>query len=168
MTEVPTITKSAYATSSVSGHELLGLVQPQTVTGGHVLHAAPGVLTPRRVGAAPMMGAMYEEDVQLSSFGRTQKEKAVSLRFVKIYIVDPTDDLKLEDRVLYRGEEQLTDLTDQELFFELPIKDLLEKHNTKRVGVLNKRASEKAGKDVFLEPVRVRDLKMSVTDVAKF
>jgi hypothetical protein len=70
--------------------------------------------------------------------------------------------------VLHNGDEQLTDLNDQELFFELPIKELLETHNAHRVTTLNKTATAKAGKDVFLEPIRVRDLRMNVTVIASF
>lgn len=89
-------------------------------------------------------------------------------RIVKVYIADPNTNLPLEKRVLYTGEEKLTDLTDQELFFEVPIKELLDKHNELRAKTVDKKASEKFGRDVFLEPVRIRDLKMVVTTVAQF
>lgn len=159
MTEMPTISSTSYVTTGTS----LSDWADKTVAthAGNQLRSAQGLML--RPGVA-----RFEEDVQQTAFGHITKETSVSMRFVKVFIVDPTDDLKLSQRVLHSGEEQLTDLTDQELFFELPIKDLLDKHNAARATVLNKKASERAGKDVFLEPVRVRDLKMNVTVVASF
>lgn len=165
MTEMPSITSTAYTTSSVSGNQMLmGMAAPSAVprdmNGPLDLKHPGGIFR----GAA----AAFEEAVQLTKFGLNQKEAQVGMRFVKIFIVDPTDDLPLAQRVLHNGAEQLTDLTDQELFFELPIKELLDKHNATRVGTLNKKATDKAGKDVFLEPIRVRDLRMNVTLIASF
>lgn len=168
MTETPTISGSSYTTASVSGNQLLmGMAAP-----------AIGAVAPRRLNVLQELDNMhpgrlnpmraFEEDVQLAGFGLNQKEPIVAMRFVKIFIVDPTEALPLDKRVLHAGAEQLTDLTDQELFFELPIKEMLDKHNAVRVVTLDKRASEKSGKDVFLEPVRVRELKMNVTTVAAF
>lgn len=97
-----------------------------------------------------------------------QKEPKVTARIVKVYIADPTEDLPLESRVLHSGDEQLTDLTDQELFFEIPIADLLKKHNDKRKLTIDKKATAKLGREVYLEPVRIRDLKMVVVTVAAF
>lgn len=168
MTETPTISSSAYTTSTVTGDRLLTMAGPavsSTVPRNlNVLHdqfQTPG-------GMFRGAKAAFEEDVQLAGFGLNQKEPIVAMRFVKIFIVDPTEALPLDKRVLHAGAEQLTDLTDQELFFELPIKEMLDKHNAVRVATIDKRASEKAGKDVFLEPVRVRELRMNVTTVASF
>ena len=90
------------------------------------------------------------------------------MRIVKVFIADPSDDLPLKDRLLYRGEEQLTDLTDEELFFETNISELLRRHNETRKLTLDKKASNKAGKDIFLEEIRIRDLRMVVVAVATF
>ena len=159
MTEMPTISSTSYVTTGTS----LSDWADKTVAA----HAGTQLRAAQALTLRPA-GARFEEDVQQTAFGHHTKEIRVSMRFVKVFIVDPTDDLKLSQRVLHSGEEQLTDLTDQELFFELPIKALLDKHNAVRATVLNKKASERAGKDVFLEPVRVRDLKMNVTVVASF
>lgn len=99
-----------------------------------------------------------------------QQPKAIimSRRIVRIYIVDRTEDVPLEQAVLYTGAEKLTDLNDQELYFEVPVKDLLDKHNLLRATILNKKATERAGKDIFLDPLKIRDLVMSVTTVAAF
>lgn len=92
----------------------------------------------------------------------------MSLRLVKVVIADTNENLALADRILHKGEEIATDLTDQELYFDLDLKEMLKQHNSLRARTLDKKASEKAGKDVFLEPVRIRDLKMSVVTIASF
>lgn len=90
------------------------------------------------------------------------------MRVVKVYIADDDDNIKLEQRLLYTGDEKLTDFTDQELFFEVPINDILKKHNDVRAKTVDKKASDKFGREIFLEPVRIRDLKMVVVEVAVF
>lgn len=89
-------------------------------------------------------------------------------RIVQVFIADTDPNLNLSGCLLYKGEQVFTDATDQELFFEIPIKDILDKHNLRRAMVLDKEATKKAGKDVFLEPARIRDLKMVVVEIAKF
>lgn len=89
-------------------------------------------------------------------------------RIVKVFIADSNDNLPLDKRVLYTGTEQLTDLTDQELFFEVPISELLAAHNKTRATTVDKKQAEKFGRDIFLEPARIRDLKMVVVTVASF
>jgi len=86
-------------------------------------------------------------------------------RFVRVLIVDPNDNIPLDDRLIYSGSEKLTDSTDQELFFELDIRDLLAKHNEKRVKVIDKAVKERTQ---YLEAAKVRDLRMVVTTIAAF
>ncbi len=89
-------------------------------------------------------------------------------RIVQVFIADTNENVPLEESVLYTGTQKLTDATDTELFFEVPIVDLLKAHNEKRVKWTDKEASKRSGKDVFLDPVKIRDLKMVVVDIAKF
>lgn len=89
-------------------------------------------------------------------------------RIVKVFIADSNENIPLAKRILHSGAEQLTDLTDQELFFEVPIADILAKHNEVRAATVDKKAAEKFGRDIFLEPARIRDLKMVVVTVAQF
>lgn len=98
----------------------------------------------------------------------TTVEKAAvpNTRLVKVFIADPDENVPLDKRLLYRGEEAMTDLTDQELFFEVPITDLLLKHNEYRKTLEDKKAKKE--KPVMLEPIRVRDLKMLVVALASF
>lgn len=88
---------------------------------------------------------------------------AAARRLVQVIIADPNENVSLEDCILFKGEEKVTDATDQELFFELDIKDLLEKHNEKRVKIIDKKVKERTE---YLEPAKVRDLKMVVVTVA--
>jgi hypothetical protein len=89
-------------------------------------------------------------------------------RIVQVFIADANDNVPMDQAVLFVGKAKFTDLTDQELYFELPMKDILAKHNEARVKMLDKDASRKTGKDIFLEPVKIRDLKMVVVNIATF
>lgn len=94
------------------------------------------------------------------------KEKPMpNRRIVQVYIADPSDDVPLADAILYSGDQKMTDLTDQELFFEIDIRAVLETHNAKRTKIINKKIKDRTE---YLEPAKVRDLKMVVVDVASF
>lgn len=86
-------------------------------------------------------------------------------RLVKVVIIDPDDRIPLDKCILYNGSEKLTDLTDQELFFEIDIRDMLHGHNEIRKKLTDKTVKERTE---FLEPVKVRDLRMVVVTVASF
>jgi hypothetical protein len=86
-------------------------------------------------------------------------------RLVKVVIVDPNENVPLEDAVLYNGEEKMTDATDQELFFEIDIKKVLDDHNAKRAKMIDKKVKERTE---YLEPAKIRDLKMVVVNIAAF
>lgn len=45
---------------------------------------------------------------------------------------------------------------------------LPDSHNKSRATVVDKKASQRTGKDVHLEPIRIRDLKMVVSCIAEF
>ncbi len=101
----------------------------------------------------------YEEDEEMSEGTR---------RIVQVFIVDPHEDVPLDKCLLYKSDQQFTDLTDPELYFELNIKEILAAHNNLRRKFLDKDATRKSGKDINLEPIKVRDLKMAVVTIAKF
>jgi hypothetical protein len=94
-----------------------------------------------------------------------EKKPMNTRRLVKVIIVDPNDNVPLEDCVLYSGDEKMTDATDQELFFEIDIKSILDAHNAKRVKLIDKKVKERTEN---LEPAKIRDLKMVVVNVAAF
>lgn len=95
----------------------------------------------------------------------TPNMAAPTRRLVQIFIADPDENVSLNQCLLHSGEQQLTDLTDQELFFEVDIRALLESHNAKRAKLVNKAVKERVE---YLEPARVRDLKMTVVTIAQF
>lgn len=100
---------------------------------------------------------------------QTESESMSNRRIVQVFIADPNENVPLEKSLLYQDKEpHLTDLTDQELFFELDIKNILDKHNEYRVTVTDKEASEGKNNDVKLEKAKIRDLKMTVVTVAQF
>lgn len=151
--EMPSIAASTYSSSSVDPLAAIGLVAPP--------------LDRRIFGDQNMALKMLANPINQAINQGNQVTSTA--RIVKVFIADPNENLPLDKRVLYSGEERLTDLTDQELFFEVPIKELLDKHNSDtRTKTADKKASEKAGRDVFLEPIRIRDLKMVVVTVAQF
>jgi len=166
--ETPTISSSTYGTSTVTS---AGLYTPlmagssQTIANSLKLNQQRG-------------SAKYEEDATLTNFGINQnlqeqkqlkKEmKMANARIVKVFIADPDENLPLEKRVIYTGEEKLTDLNDNELYFEIPIMDLLRAHNDVRKATVDKKQSEKFGREIMLEAARIRDLKMVVVTVASF
>jgi hypothetical protein len=89
-------------------------------------------------------------------------------RIVQLFIADPDEDCPLDHSIIHQTEPQFTDLNDQELYFEAGIPEKLKLHNEKRVKWLDKQATRKAGKDIFLEPIKVRNLKMVVVTIAQF
>lgn len=95
----------------------------------------------------------------------TGKDDVMALRYVQVLIADTDENLPLDRRVIYKGDQKITDLTDQELFFEIDIKTILDSHNSYRTSVINKKVKERTE---MLEPVKIRDLKMVVTTIAEF
>lgn len=175
--ELPQITKTlGYNTSSYSAG---AISRDGMVMGG----AVPGLAGALRRAQADEWSAEHENNFGkqreqiLSHFAGAQaanpvahqKEKPMSNnRIVKVFIVDPSSAVPADKRVLYQGAEKFTEFTDQELFFEVPINDLLKAHNEYRATVVDKKASEKFGRDIMLEPIRISALAMAVVDVAKF
>lgn len=106
--------------------------------------------------------------IQLADQTQNQKqEEEMSKpcrRIVQVFIVDPDEEIPIEKALLYEGERKFTDATDQELFFEVPIKDILDKHNEFRKTVERKNEKEIR----YLEPIKIRDLKMTVAEFARF
>jgi len=96
---------------------------------------------------------------------KPKKEPKVTRRLVQVFIADPDDNVPLDDSLLYSGQQKLTDATDQELFFEVDMKTILAIHNEKRAKLVNKKVKERTE---YLEPAKIRDLRMVVVNVATF
>lgn len=86
-------------------------------------------------------------------------------RLVRVLMVDPNDDVPVESALLYDSKEVFTDKTDQELYFDIPVVDILKAHNEKRTKLVNKAVKDRTE---YLEPARIRDLKMLVIALATF
>jgi hypothetical protein len=167
--EMPTFSKSAYTTKTYDPMGYCDPRSPGALLMGHPAH--PGdcrvVVGAGSIHLADVARQMGEAKLPPHQ-PKPHQPKEPAMRIVKVYIADPNENLPLTKRVLYSGAEQLTDLTDQELFFEIDLKALLKGHNDTRILTVDKKASERAHSNVYLEPVRVRDLKMVVVDVATF
>lgn len=151
--DMPSIANSAYG--SATNTFGLGGVVPD-----HALFAntSPVRLARKFVHAATL--DMIEPTPQQES-----PMPAPARRLVQVFIADPDDNVPLAQSMLYKGEQQLTDATDTELYFEIDIKTILEKHNAERVKLINKKVKERTE---TLEPAKIRDLKMVVVEIAKF
>lgn len=113
---------------------------------------------------------LNDADLQIAFDKMNQHQEIVNManqqrRLVKVIIIDPNENVPLEDCVLYSGDEKMTDATDQELFFEVDIKKILDEHNAKRVKLLDKKVKERTE---HLEPAKIRELKMVVVNIAAF
>lgn len=160
--ETPQLTCLNYGTTSTLGGDFNYLVGGTTVSEytdlGHLLGDQRSLHR-----AAQRFQQQYQQTQQPNADMSTP-----SRRIVKVYIADPHPDVPMDAALIHEGEEKFTDATDQELFFEIGIKDKLEQHNKKRITWADKEASKRAGKDIFLEPVKIRELRMVVVTVAQF
>jgi hypothetical protein len=142
--EIPTISTANYTTTAIDpGFFVVG-------------NAADAAGMQRYQNALNLFNAQPVKNMEMPMSNR---------RFIRVIIVDPNENIPLADAVLYDGGEKFTDLTDQELFFESNIQDSLKKHNEKRVKIRDKKIKDR---EEFLEPARIRDLKMTVVNIASF
>lgn len=87
----------------------------------------------------------------------------IGRRYVQVIISDPHPLVPLDKCILYQGDPMATDLTDQELFFELNLKEKLDEHNKMRLSIVDKTIKDRTE---YLEPAKIRDLKMTVVKIA--
>lgn len=149
--ELPSIGASTYSTNTVGlnhlfGNDNIGVADPHM----------------RRMQAAPF--------VQMNPQIINLKEEIVPMaqvitRMVQVFIADPDENVPLDKRLLYKGEQKLTDATDQELFFEIDIKSILDAYNADRIKIINKKVKDRTE---YLEPLKIRDMKMVVVTIAGF
>jgi len=112
--------------------------------------------------------AAFKAETKETKLNIKSKEKIMPRkRLVQVFIADPDLKMPLRDSLIYKGETLLTDSDDEELFFDLPIKELLFKHNEKREKVVDKKATDRSLVQ-YLEPIRIRELKMTVVTLAEF
>jgi hypothetical protein len=102
---------------------------------------------------------------------QNQGVQTVGRRLVQVFIIDPDERMPLDESILHQSNDPfLTDLTDQEIFYGLHIAEMLSGHNERRAETLDKKATNQNhhGENVYLEPIRVRDLRMVVVTMANF
>lgn len=154
--DMPSMTSSAYGSDT----RVFGLN-----AAGNLAIGAVGGLVGGDNQKALYAAMKHQANFPVEQMQQPKEPPMASRRLVKVVIVDPNENVPLDDCVLYSGEEKLTDATDQELFFEIDIKGILEAHNAKRVTVVDKKVKERTE---YLEPAKIRDLKMVVVNVATF
>lgn len=167
--EMPKLAKAAYANAIYSG-DASAVSNTMAVGIGRSIgdvHGQWGFQQQGSQGQHRFIQELLESEEAISAIKPTEEKKMAKpkRRIVQVFIADPDERVPLDNALLYRGDQHLTDATDQELFYDLDIKDLLEKHNAFRITVADKSVKERAE---MLEPIRARDLQMTVVDVATF
>lgn len=152
--ELPSITSAHYASSTGNFDTALGSIVPQ-------LRDFQEWANQQSQRAPELTSQQFAQLI-------VQPMPNSTRRIVQVFVADPNENVPLEESVLFSGSQKLTDLTDNELFFEVPIVETLAKHNAKRVTWPDKEASKRSAKEVMLEPARIRDLKMVVVTIAQF
>lgn len=166
MQEMPSIASSAYGSSTSTYNNL---TQMAASSGNNQMFAGTVNWDPNREADLEHLKVVKEAERMLRQ--QTPRKQEILMadklkrRLVQVFIADPNDNVPLDQSVIYTGEQKLTDSTDQELFFEVDIRGILEKHNEKRVKLVDKKVKERTE---HLEPARVRDLKMVVVTIAEF
>lgn len=158
--DMPSIGASSYSTSTIALNQMAGLgglAFDNTSTTALADHYMKQI----RRQAAPFLGVKQTEPEDEVATTATKPTR----RVVQVFIADPSEKVPLEQALLYQGEVKMTDLTDQELFFEIDIKTILTAYNEKRVKIVDKEVKDRTE---YLEPVKIRDLKMVVVTVAGF
>lgn len=170
---LPRFTASSYTTNTSNLGQLIG---SGSILGGSI---TLGGTADRRItvgdGWSENAIAHYKQAYQhFNQPQEAQMSKPVvdvtsKLRIVRVFLVDPDNRVPVGKRVLYRSDELTTDATDQELYFDIPVNDLLKAHNAERADVeWEEKTSEGTKTRKGLKEVRIRDLVMSVTTIAQF
>lgn len=158
MMETPSISGSTYASAAVNLAVQGGLAGMGQLIGNQAqqnIGALAGEAKIRDIFRGP----------QSATASPKEKPAMATRRLVQVFIADPDENVPLDQSMLYQGEQKLTDATDQELFFEIDIKSAIDKHNAERIKIINKKVKERTE---YLEPAKIRDLKMVVVTVANF
>jgi|GEM_PF-2623089 hypothetical protein len=163
--DIPSIASSTYTTQAyIPDHAMT--IAPFLGAAGDIAPLAGGVNF-RRIMESDFAQKVAAQDAynRLQERGENVVADKPTRRIVQVYIADTDENVPLENSLLYKGEPKLTDATDQELFFEIDIKGILDSHNEKRKTFINKKVKDRTE---YLEPARVRDLKMVVVNIAQF
>jgi hypothetical protein len=159
--DMPAMASSNYASTSYAADNIS---LPTNTAGGHLMRRFDVADHKQFLGAIIPDAVIENASANRPKQGKP-KEQTMPRRLVQVFIADPDENLPLDQALLYSGEQKFTDATDQELFFEIDMKSVLTKHNENRVKIVNKKVKDRTE---YLEPAKIRDLKMVVVNVATF
>lgn len=119
------------------------------------------------VGRKQLLAGRWDD---VSEWADNQKRIAAmanSERVVQIYVADLDQNLPLDKRLIWQSEPIFTDLTDNDLWFDMAvvITEKLGEHNKYRLTVRNKSIKDR---EQMLEEIRPRDLSVNFTNLAQF
>jgi len=86
-------------------------------------------------------------------------------RMVKVFVCDPDENVPVEKCLLHESEAMMTELSNEELYFDLDLKPLIKAHNAYRKTLLNKKIRSRKE---HLEKVRLGDLRYAVLSLVEF
>lgn len=159
--ETPTFLEASHSHSTYSGLPLAGAA-PWDRNLGIVGQAVQRMKSPAwDLGADDVINEQNIKARKVKFIGDQMPPR----RIVQVYIADTNENVPLDKSVLYTGEQKLTDSTDNELFFEIDIRGILDAYNKDRITFVDKTVKDRTQ---YLEPVKIRDLKMVVVTVATF
>lgn len=160
MMETPSISASAYTGSTYGLGDLTGSAQQvQGLLVGNPFflgaqNAAQADTFRTLKGAAAIQGAAAPQRKMKPQQLQQLQESPVTRRLIQVFIADPDEKVPLDKSLIYTGSQKLTDLNDQELFFEIEIKALLDQHNATRATIIDKEVKDRTE---YLEPVKIRE-----------
>lgn len=170
--ETPTMVSTSYANSAA-----YGVADGAWTTIDTLTHAAPLTdvgwpgLSKAKAARRPVFDpraiqdALSEIDNEDETDHQPDEEDQMERRLVRVIMIDPNENVPTDIALLHDSKEIFTDKTNQELFFDIPIADILKAHNDKRAKLVDKSVRDRTQ---YLEPARIRDLKMTVVELAKF
>lgn len=113
----------------------------------------------------------YAVNQVTSNYIKTTGETKMSkLRTLNLTLVDNNPNLKAAKKIVFQSlgfiTEHTNDQTIQQILMSGDVAKALEKHNEKRVKVVDKEILRNTGRDVMLEEVEIFDLEWQVVQVA--
>lgn len=103
------------------------------------------------------------------NFTNSTGEYIMTLKTVNLTLVDNNSNLKAAQKIVYQSLNLVTehndDRTIQQVLITGDVAKALAEHNLKRVKVVDKEILRTTGRDVYLEPVEIFDLKWQVIQV---
>lgn len=88
-------------------------------------------------------------------------------REVKVSLFDNDPGLDVEDSLVGKWKvltEDDADTTIRELLMNANVKGAMERHNEKRIKTVDKEVLHRTGQQVFLQPIKLKNLKWTVSE----